>query len=261
VFNDDHIIVVNKPSGVLSVTGKSIGSSIAQAVFEAFQNELSTDMSVDQMVVHRLGMDTSGLMVMAKTSEAVREMNTLFRTRKIERKYEALVAGTVEKDEGFIDLPLMRDYACPPFMRISTDEHQQTLLGFEPEIVGKKLLEAPKNCLTKYEVVSRETFEGHPVTRVSLTSISGRTHQLNVHLAAFGHPIVGDTTYGINGLASPNGGLDTNELPTNANRANSELQQALNDAAQGRVCIHAKNLSFQHPITSEEINLQTNSPF
>jgi tRNA pseudouridine32 synthase / 23S rRNA pseudouridine746 synthase len=259
VFNDDHIIVVNKPSGVLSVKGKGLGNSISQAVFEAFQSELD-DVSVDQMAVHRLGMDTSGLMVMAKSSEAVRGMNTLFRTRMIERKYEALVAGHVEKD-GFIDLPLMRDYDCPPFMRISTESHQQALLGFDPEIVGKKLLEAPKSSLTKYEVVSRESFEGQPVTRVSLTSITGRTHQLNVHLAAFGHPIVGDTTYGINGLASANGGLAISELPENSKRASAELQQILNDAARGRVCIHAKSLKFQHPVTMEEISLRTESPF
>lgn len=261
VYSDDHIIVVNKPSGVLSVKGKSAGSSISQAVFEAFESELKDDISVDQMVVHRLGMDTSGLMVMAKSLESVRGMNTLFRTRMIERKYEALVAGHVEKNDGFIDLPLMRDYDCPPFMRISTELHQQALLGFEPEIVGKKLLESPKSCLTKYEVVTRETFEGQPVTRVSLTSISGRTHQLNVHLAAFGHPIVGDTTYGINGLASPNGGLAINELPENPNRASADLQQALNYNTLGRVCIHAKSLKFLHPITMEEINLCAESPF
>lgn len=241
--------------------GKSAGGSLAEAVYDAVGCQMEGDKPADRMVVHRLGMDTSGLMILAKTTEAVRGMNSVFRTRKIERKYEALVAGIMEKPNGFIDLPLMRDYEFPPFMRVSTDEHQHALAGFDKDDVGKKLLEAPKSSLTKYEVLANEEFDGQPVTRVSLTSISGRTHQLNVHLAAFGHPIVGDTTYGINGIAAPNGGLSAVELPENKNRASAELQQALNESANGKVCIHAKSVKFQHPITGEEISLNTSAPF
>merc|ERR1719263_549566 len=115
----------------------------------------------DRMVVHRLGMDTSGLIVFAKTLAAVRGMNELFRTRSVDRKYEALVCGHVEKDQGMINLPVMRDYEFPPYMRISTDDHQRILLGVDPEEVGsKKLFEAPKESLTKYEVISREELDG-----------------------------------------------------------------------------------------------------
>merc|ERR1712127_548854 len=69
-------------------------------------------------VVHRLGMDTSGLVVFARTDAALRGMNALFRSRKVSRNYEALVCGHVADDSGDIDLPLMRDYECPPFMRV-----------------------------------------------------------------------------------------------------------------------------------------------
>ena len=260
-YEDDHIIVVDKPAGVLCVSGKDGAASLADAVCEGFGCEMGR---ADMMVVHRLGMDTSGLVVFAKTMDAVRGMNAVFRTRKIERKYEALVCGHVEKDEGMINLPLMRDYEFPPFMRISTDEHQKALVDLDAAEVGKKLLESPKESLTKYEVVAREEFEGSPVSRVALTSISGRTHQLNVHLAAFGHPIVGDSTYGINGDAAPNGGLTDAELDSligNGSRADASLQQSIADAAQGKSCVHAKSLKFRHPITKEDIELSSDAPF
>ncbi|ACI65616.1 predicted protein, partial [Phaeodactylum tricornutum CCAP 1055/1] len=172
VHEDEHIIVVDKPSGVLTVPSDKNVPSLAQAVFDHCQ---PTEVTLDQMVVHRLGMDTSGLIVLAKTMDTVRQMNALFRTRKITRQYEALVVGHLPQHGGLISLPLMRDYEHPPYMR--------------------KLLEMPKESLTKYEVVNREDMDGTPVSRVALTSISGRTHQLNVHLAAFGHPIVGDSVY------------------------------------------------------------------
>mmetsp|Transcript_11856 Transcript_11856/g.32892 ORF Transcript_11856/g.32892 Transcript_11856/m.32892 type:complete len:236 (+) Transcript_11856:135-842(+) len=135
VFEDEHIIVVDKPAGVLCVSGKDGAASLAEAVCESFGCEMGRP---DMMVVHRLGMDTSGLVVFAKSMDAVRGMNAVFRTRKIERKYEALVCGSVEKDEGMINLPLMRDYEFPPFMRVSTDEHQRALADLDPSEVGKK---------------------------------------------------------------------------------------------------------------------------
>ena len=214
------------------------------------------------MVVHRLGMDTSGLLVMGKNLEAVRNLNESFRTRSVERTYEALVCGNVKQNAGMISLPLMRDYEKPPFMRVSTDMHQSVLVGLENEDVGKKLMELPKDSLTKYEVVGREELNGQPVTRLALTSISGRTHQLNVHLAAFGHPIVGDTTYGMDGDALPNGGLtreEQDELVPNPNRATVEVQEALSD--QKKACVHGKTLKFTHPITREEMSFSTESPF
>lgn len=260
-FEDEHIIVVDKPAGVLCVAGKDGASNLADAVCESFGCNMGR---ADMMVVHRLGMDTSGLVVFAKTMDAVRGMNAVFRTRKIERKYEALVCGHVEKDEGMINLPLMRDYESPPFVRVSTDDHQRALVDLDAAEVGKKLLAAPKESLTKYEVVSREEFEGQLVTRVSLTSISGRTHQLNVHLAAFGHPIVGDTTYGINGDAALNGGLTDAELESlvgNPSRADESLQKSIADAAQGKSCVHAKSLKFRHPVTKEDVELSSDTPF
>lgn len=258
------MIVVDKPSGVLSVSGKEPHPSLARAVFEHIgaSDELPT---ADHMIVHRLGMDTSGLMVLAKDKAAVRGLNGVFRQRKVERRYEALVVGHVEKDEGHISLPVMRDYQFPPYVRISTHKHQEALMDLDVEEVGKKLLEWPKASVTKYEVVSREEMNGFPVTRVTLTSISGRYHQLNVHMAAFGHPIVGDTVYGVNGEAASNGGLsdaELNELAPNRNRASHATQTSIAEAMQGKpACVHAKYLKFRHPVSRKDVEFSSESPF
>jgi 23S rRNA-/tRNA-specific pseudouridylate synthase len=220
---------------------------------------------MDMMVVHRLGMDTSGIMVFAKTMDALRGMNALFRTRSVDRKYEALVAGHVESNEGVIDLPLMRDYENPPYMRVSTEKHQYALMHFTSEDIHKKILEAPKESTTKYVVVSREEMGGEPVTRLTLTSASGRTHQLNVHCAAFGHPIVGDRTYGLGGDAAPNGGLtaeEMDELANNPARASGELQRRIAAVAPKQtMCIHAKSISFRHPISGDQVLFSVDAPF
>lgn len=255
-------MVVDKPSGVLTVAGTGDYASLAQSVFDNIGAELP---SADHMVVHRLGMDTSGLIILAKNKAAVRDMNAVFRERKVERQYEALVAGHVEKEEGLISLPIMRDYEFPPYVRISTDDHQRALLGLFEEEVGKKILEGPKESITKYQVVSREEYNGQPVTRVVLTSISGRYHQLNVHMAAFGHPIVGDTVYGINGDAVSNGGLTDAELESlapNQNRVGEDLESAIAEAAKDMPsCVHAKSIKFTHPITNETFEFSSESPF
>lgn len=247
----------------MSVAGKIDNPSLSKAVFEAIGCEMGRE---DMMVVHRLGFDTTGLMVFAKSMEALRGMNEVFRTRAVDRKYEALVCGHIEKDSGFINLPLMRDYEFPPFMRVSTDDHQRALLDLDADkLEMKKLLDLPKESLTKYEVISREDLEGKPVTRVALTSMSGRTHQLNVHMAAFGHPIVGDATYGINGDAATNGGLSAAELDSlapNSSRASEELQKEIAAISNGKMsCVHAKSLTFRHPVTKEDIAFVVDAPF
>lgn len=258
VFEDEHLVVVIKPSGVLTIPGKDKSNpSLNKAVFDRFGSESGR---MDKMVVHRLGMDTSGLIVFARTDAALRGMNAAFRARKVTREYEALVCGHVANDSGDIDLPLMRDYEHPPFMRVSTDNHQRALLDLDAADVGKKMLEAPKDSLTRYAVVSREDVDGNDVTRLALTSVSGRTHQLNVHCAAIGHPIVGDAVYGYEGEAASNGGLEDADLP--ADKANVELQQAIAAASAGnRMCVHAKSISFRHPVTKEDLSFEIKSSF
>jgi len=265
VFEDEHVVVVDKPAGVLCVPGKGGGGSLSQVVYDTIGCEMD---SMDKMVVHRLGMDTSGLVVFAKTIAGMRGMNSLFRSREVSRKYEALVCGHMAKDYGVINMPLMRCLLHPPFMRVSTNMAQCAIasLDLTKNDIGKKYLEMPKESLTEYKVIAREELGGQPVTRVELSSISGRTHQLNVHLAAFGHPIVGDTTYGVDGETEPNGGLSDEELalfPQNPNRVSEDIERAVMKAAKGRgMLVHAKSIAFRHPTdTRIGVSLSSDAPF
>ena len=275
-------MIVNKPAGVLTVAGKDkTNNSLVQAVYDNLQptNRKNTIplQHADHMVVHRLGMDVSGLLILAKNVDTVRKLHSHFRTRDVERTYEALVCGHVTKNKGRITLPLMRDYEHPLYMRISTDQHQEALVDLDPDIVGKKLLEQPKECITEYKVLSREELNGQPVTRLLLRSVSGRMHQLNCHLAAIGHPIVGDLSYGgINGMAAPNGGLSDDELDymipkafslQSNNRVTTEQQlrtatgSSNEPIAQTGTACHAKTLRFRHPVTKKYVTFEADAPF
>jgi len=277
LHEDDDIIVVNKPSGVLSVPGKnSNNNSMNKVVFDKLMKEGSSTEKktstgstkkidrMDRMVVHRLSMDTSGVMVFAKSERALKNMNKRFRERNVQRLYEALVCGHIVDDEGYIELPIMRDFERPPYMRISTDTLQRQLLEYDDDGgIDKKLLDLPKECITKYIVVKREELDdGSKVTRVILDSITGRTNQLNVHLAAFGHPIVGDTIYGgpSEEGALPNGGLtseELNEIVDNPERASTTTPET----SETRLYIHAQAINFDHPGTSEDVTYDCDAPF
>jgi len=163
--------VVDKPAGVLCVSSDPDIPTLARSVYGAVDCEME---SPGKMVVHRIGMETSGLIAFAKTKIAMRGMIPMFEKGKVRRHYEALLCGHVANNNGLIGLPLMRDYECPPFMRVSTPEHQGFMQTLDPLVVGRWVLQKPKDCATQYEVLSREEIGGHPVTRVLLTSISGR---------------------------------------------------------------------------------------
>ena len=178
IYNDDFIVVIDKPSGTLSVPGLRGNPSMAQLVFDAYGCESGR---VDKMIVHRLDMDTSGIVIYAKTETALKRLNVLFRDHKVQKSYEALVCGHMgdNSNEGEINLPIQRDHNFPPFMRIATKESEEeaALLVEQLQHSGyKKLLrKSPKQCQTKFCVMSRELFHGkEPVTRLTLTPVTGR---------------------------------------------------------------------------------------
>jgi 23S rRNA-/tRNA-specific pseudouridylate synthase len=157
------------------------------------------------------------------------------------KEYEALVCGHVPFDSGWIDLPLQRDHEYPPFMRVSTpkSEHAAALLIDELKQSGyeKQGRKKPKPSQTEFRVVER-TYHPHnsalPITRLRLQPKTGRTHQLRVHCAAMGYPILGDPTYGLHGDAASFGGLADailTPLPVDATfvfqRASLDIQEAL----------------------------------
>jgi len=202
LFRDEHLIVLNKPSGLLSVPGKALEHK------DCLQNRVQTVFPA-ATVVHRLDMATSGIMVMALHKDAHRKISKLFELRQTSKRYLARVFGKIDITEGTVDLPLICDWPNRPKQMV---DHER----------GKK-------AFTKYKVLQSDDSE----SLVELTPITGRSHQLRVHMLSLGHPILGDRLY-----AHP---------------------QAL--AAANRLQLHAQQLAFNHPITLEPIVFQCDTPF
>ncbi|PSH32331.1 bifunctional tRNA pseudouridine(32) synthase/23S rRNA pseudouridine(746) synthase RluA [Yersinia pseudotuberculosis] len=165
LYQDKHIMVVNKPSGLLSVPGRAPENK--DSVMTRVQNDFPTAESV-----HRLDMATSGVIVVALTKAAERELKRQFREREPKKTYIARVWGHLAQEEGLIDLPLICDWPNRPKQKVC--------------------YETGKSAQTEYQVISRDD-DGS--TRVKLSPITGRSHQLRVHMLAMGHPILGDGFY------------------------------------------------------------------
>lgn len=169
VFEDEWLIVVNKPAGMLSVPGKLSTDSLQERVQRLHPGEESP------MIVHRLDMATSGLLVFAKTKEVHKRMQAMFKTHEIRKQYTAILDGEIDSGNGEISLPLILNPKERPLQMVSHTHG--------------------KPAITRYEVVSRS--EGK--TRIHFYPITGRTHQLRIHSAhpdGLNTPIVGDTLYG-----------------------------------------------------------------
>ena len=170
VFEDKHIIVVNKPSNFLSVPGKTISDSVYTRIKEQYPD------ATGPLIIHRLDMLTSGILLLAKTKSAHKYIQYQFIHRQIEKTYVALLNGELEKDSGIIDLPLRTDI----------DDRPRQLVCYD---YGKP-------AQTEFKVLSRENGK----TRIQFHPITGRTHQLRVHAAhslGLNMPIIGDDLYGI----------------------------------------------------------------
>ena len=173
VYEDEHLIIVDKPSGVLSVPGVVGGTSVQQWLRDEYQhnNEL--------FMVHRLDMATSGLLVAAKSMETFKMMQQLFASREVVKHYTALLQGVPRNSSGVVELPLAPDYMNRPRQKVDY------LSG--------------KHAVTRYELLKEVNYDGEQCTLVRFTPITGRTHQLRVHAAhadGLDCPIVGDAIYG-----------------------------------------------------------------
>lgn len=169
VYEDDYMIVINKPSGLLSVPGRTISDSVLTRMQAHYKG------TEKPMVVHRLDMDTSGLMLLAKKQDIYKALQKQFIKRTVKKRYLALLEGLVTEEEGKIELPLAGDYLNRPSQIVSFEEGK-------PALTFWKVLERSKN---------RTLIHFYPHT--------GRTHQLRVHAAhsmGLNAPIVGDDLYG-----------------------------------------------------------------
>jgi tRNA pseudouridine32 synthase / 23S rRNA pseudouridine746 synthase len=199
---DAHWLVIDKPAGLPSVPGRAPGlqdcvASRVQALYP------------DALVVHRLDMATSGLLLMARSPDAQRRLSAAFEHRRVDKHYIAVASGLVEPDAGLIDLPLAADWPRRPLQKV---DHQQG-----------------KPAQTHWQVLEHQPDS----TRLLLRPLTGRSHQLRVHLAAIGHPLLGDSLY-----------------------ATPEVQ-----ALAPRLLLHAARLELAHPLTGERHCFESPVPF
>lgn len=198
LYQDDDLLILNKPAGLLTVPGK--GPEKQDCLINR-----AIRFNPNARVVHRLDQGTSGLVMIPLNYQTLRTLTRQFEGRGIHKRYQAVVSGLLEKDEGEVDLPLICDWPNRPLQKVC--------------------FEQGKAALTRYQVVSRDTSRG--TTRVELEPVSGRTHQLRVHMLSLGHPIVGDQLY-----------------------APPAIQ-----AMAPRLLLHASHLQLRHPITGIEVSI------
>jgi tRNA pseudouridine32 synthase/23S rRNA pseudouridine746 synthase len=172
IFEDEHLLVINKPHEFLSVPGKQNFDSVYQRMKEYLPE------STGPLIVHRLDMSTSGLMVIAKTLEIYKQLQYQFISRRVKKSYIALLEGVVKQPKGVIDLPL----------RVNLEDRPRQLVCYEHG----------KNAMTEFEVLEIRK----RITRIRFYPITGRTHQLRVHAShpsGLNVPIMGDDLYGNKG--------------------------------------------------------------
>lgn len=206
VFEDAHLLVVNKPPELLAVPGR--GPDKQDCQLHRVQATCP-----EALLVHRLDQATSGLMLFAKSAAVQRAVSRLFEAREVHKQYIALVHGQMAQDEGVVKLPLIADWPRRPRQKVD--------------------FELGKPSETRWKVLSRDTQAN--TTRVALEPVTGRSHQLRVHMLALGHVLVGDRLYGDSDTSHEASGAHAN--------------------AVGRMCLHATRIGFKHPVSGVDIQL------
>lgn len=203
IYQDDDIVVLNKPSGLLSVPGRESfhKDSLALRVLRVWP---------EACVVHRLDMATSGIIILALRKSAQSHLGRQFQQKVIDKTYYARVEGIIHEQQGLIDLPIRCDWENRP----------RQIVDFEQG----------KASQTEWQVVSRDKHS----TLVKLTPLTGRTHQLRVHMQQLGHPILGDEFYA------------------------TEYGKKL---SPGRLNLHAASITITHPSSEKRVTFECTAPF
>ncbi len=211
VFEDDSVIVINKPSGLIVHPGSGIANgTLVNGLAAQFPDLRKVGDPIRLGLVHRLDKGTSGLLIVARTPEALDNLKFQMQERQVHRRYFAIVEGHFESDQGVVDAPLGRDPKNP---------------------LKRAVIQSGKHARTHYEIDQKF---GSPfrISTLNCRLETGRTHQIRVHLAAIGHPVLGDELYG--GRTSFN--------------------------IDNRLALHAQMLTFSHPKTNNQLNFECHIP-
>ncbi len=213
-YEDDDIVIVNKPAGLAvhsDAAGNHIKWNLVSGLLEHAKGSLSGIGGVMRPgIVHRLDKDTSGLIVVAKNDPAHQELVKMFKERRVLKKYQALVCGHLKDKSGIINAPIGRD---------TRNRKKMAIQGINA-----------KEAITEYRVI--DEFENFELVDVILKT--GRTHQIRVHFASLGHPLIGDQVYGF-----------------------AKWNQ---DSSLQRQFLHAYHLEFPHPITKKPVVADADLP-
>lgn len=211
IFEDRQIIVVDKPSGVAVHPGAGLRhGTLVQGLLKNYPEIEGVGSPLRPGIVHRLDKDTSGVLVVARTNKAYLSLREQFEERSVSKTYLALACGRFKEKRGTINLPIGRHI-----------HHREKI-----SVRTRK----PRIAITHYEVLE----EFKETTFLALKPVTGRTHQIRVHLSATGHPIAGDTRYGGTGLK------DKKRWP--------------------RLFLHAWKLAFNHPVSGERLEFEVPLP-
>ena len=213
IYEDDDIIVVNKPKGlVVHPANGNPDGTLVNAIMAICKDSLSgIGGEIRPGIVHRLDKDTSGLLIVAKNDKAHINMSEQIKDRKVKKTYVALVRGQVPENEATINMPIGRSTKDRKKMAVTKNG---------------------KEAVTHFKVIGRYTTKNASYTLLEIKIDTGRTHQIRVHMAEIGHPVIGDMVYS-NGK---------NEF-----------------GIEGQ-CLHARKLEFKHPITGKEMKLEAPLP-
>jgi len=240
VYEDDDLAVINKPAGMMVHAGSGQNDdarsrgTLVNALLHRFQALSSTGGELRPGIVHRLDKDTSGLIVVAKNDRVHAALARLFSGRHIRKTYVALVQGAVASDKGTISAAIGRDRIRRTRMTARPTQNART-------------------AVSHYEVVRRLTTRFGKFTLLKVRIETGRTHQIRVHMASIGHPVVGDTLYGAAGQL-------TEATISSAPGLNQNKKAEPEPLRLGRNFLHAAELEFEHPATGKPLALEAPLP-